>query len=57
MVYVEGGNSPTHKHETAESAQVEAARLTEKEGKTTYILQAVYGYEVAANPILMRAVE
>ena len=39
MVYVEGANSPTIKHETYSSAKNEAERLQEKTGKRTYILQ------------------
>lgn len=40
MVFVEGGNNPTYKHETYESAEKEARRLAERTGAEAYILTA-----------------
>jgi len=40
MIYVEGGNAPAYKHETIESAKLEAQRLAEKTGKDVFILFA-----------------
>ena len=41
MCYVEGGNSPTYKHFTLESATKEAKRLADVSGKDVYILEAL----------------
>ena len=46
MVYVEGRNSPTRKWEKREEAEAEAMRLTIKEGRDAYILEAVQGYAI-----------
>ena len=40
MCYVEGGNSPTYKHHSLESATTEAKRLADVTGKEVYILEA-----------------
>ena len=40
MCYVEGGNSPTYKHTTLESAMTEAKRLADVTGKEVTILEA-----------------
>ena len=45
MIYVEGGNAPTYKHETLESAQYEAKRLADKSDKKVYILCSVCSIE------------
>ena len=41
MVYVEGKSSPTKKHADFNEAYDEARRLAKKEGRDTYLLQAV----------------
>lgn len=41
MCYVEGGNSPTYKHFTLESATKEAKRLADVSQKEVYILEAL----------------
>lgn len=41
MVYAEGQNAPAYKHENEEKATKEAARLAEKLGVETTVLQAV----------------
>jgi hypothetical protein len=41
MIYVEGGNSPTYKHDSYESASKEAYRLAGTTGKEVFILSAV----------------
>ena len=38
MIYLEGGGSPTYRHETIESAEAEAKRLSQKFGRPAYIL-------------------
>jgi hypothetical protein len=38
MIYVEDGNTPTHKHLDLYSAEREAKRLAEKTGREVYIL-------------------
>ena len=45
MVYAEGGNTPAVKHETLESAEMEADRLSNKLGVSCYVLQAAEEYE------------
>ena len=45
MIYVEGGNAPTYKHETWESAAEEAKRLADKTEKKVFILQSVCSIE------------
>lgn len=41
MVYVEGEQQPMFKHDTYGQAENEAKRLTEKTGKTSYILGTI----------------
>ncbi len=41
MIYVEGGNSPTYKHDSYESASKEAYRLARTTGKEVFILSAI----------------
>jgi hypothetical protein len=41
MVYVEGRQSPTHKHEQFESAHREAERLTRSTRQKAYVLEAI----------------
>lgn len=41
MLYAENGSSPTYKHGSLESAQMEAERLAEKIGCKVFILEAV----------------
>lgn len=45
IVYAEGGNTPTVKHETLEAAEKEADRLSNKLGVSCYVLQAHEEYE------------
>lgn len=45
MVYAEGGNTPAVKHETLESAEKDADRLSNKLGVSCYVLQAHEEYE------------
>ena len=45
MVFAEGGNTPAVKHETLESAEMEADRLSNKLGVSCYVLQATEEYE------------
>ena len=46
MIYLEGGQTPTYKHPTIESADREAKRLTEKTGKKAYVLVALKSIQV-----------
>jgi len=44
MVYGEGQRAPTYKHDTADSARTEAARLSaQNPGISFYVLKAKYG--------------
>jgi hypothetical protein len=57
MVYVEDESTPTYIHESEESAQKEAERLTETYGKTSYILKAIKEVEVAPKTITIEVLE
>ena len=46
MIYVEGKDSPTFKHESYDSAIYEAERLARKTKKQVYILQAIQKVEI-----------
>jgi len=50
MVFLEGGSSPRHKHESFEDALAEAERLTAKQHQTAYILQSVGKVNIAIPP-------
>lgn len=50
MVYAEGGNTPACKHETLESAEAEADRLSNKLGVSCYVLRADEEYEPMPEP-------
>ena len=41
MIYVNGGNTPTHKHDTLENAEREAARLVGRTGNKAFILHPI----------------
>ncbi len=45
MIYAEGGNSPTYKHETFKSAVDEAKRLCLLTNERTHILEVKQAYE------------
>ena len=47
MIYVEGGRAPERKHETRESAVVEAKRLARVTGKKVYILESMEYMELS----------
>lgn len=57
MVFVDGGNPPTKKHDTRESATKEAERLAIKENKVTYVMEAWSSHtpqiKVDSNPYLL----
>lgn len=46
MIYLEGGNNPTFKHSTFESADIEAKRLAKKYGRKAYILSTLKSVEI-----------
>ena len=46
MVYAEGGQAPNKKHYSQAEADAEAQRLAKKNGRPTYVLESVCGYEV-----------
>ena len=46
MVYVEGQNSPTYKHENLNSAEIEAKRLAKMLDTKTYVLCTVKSFEL-----------
>lgn len=45
MVYLEHGRGSTYKHETFESAEAEAKRLSREYGRKAYVLATVKSYE------------
>jgi len=46
MVFVDGGNSPSHKHENSYSANAEAERLAMLTRKRTYVLGTITSFSV-----------
>ena len=46
MVFMEGGHTPTYKHETLEKAITEAKRLAKTHEKKTYILATIKSFEL-----------
>ena len=46
MIYVEGKDSPTIKHESYDSAIYEAERLARKTKKQVYVLEAIQKVEI-----------
>lgn len=57
MVFVEGGNSPTFKHQFRENAATEAKRLTQLTSKKTYVLKTVEAYEEAPKVLKIEIME
>ncbi len=57
MVYCEGGSSPKQKHETLSKANDEAKRITQKEGKPTYILGCVGYFEIPKPEPVFKSVD
>ena len=49
MLFVDGQNSPTNKHNSLAEAKVEAQRLLTKTGKRVYILQGIKMFEPVTN--------
>lgn len=46
MVFLQGGNSPTHQHLTPEVAEAEAKRLAKLTGRKAFVLCTVKSFEV-----------
>lgn len=46
MVFVEGEHTPTFKHQTPETAETEAKRLTEKTGKESFVLVSLKSFRL-----------
>jgi hypothetical protein len=46
MLYVEGGDSPTFKHETLEGAETEAKRLAQLTKQKVIILTTIKSFEI-----------
>jgi hypothetical protein len=51
MVFVDGENTPTHKHESKDEAEKEAIRLSEKLGKKAFVLESMI--EVITRPNIL----
>lgn len=45
MVYLENGRGPSYKHDSFESAEAEAQRLSREYGRKAYVLTTVKSYE------------
>jgi hypothetical protein len=45
MVYVDNSNSPTYKHESIESAETEARRLSKELNRKAYVLATTKSFE------------
>lgn len=46
MVFLEGGNTPSYKHDSISSAIAEAKRLTELHGKKSYVLGTIKSFRL-----------
>lgn len=46
MVYVEGESTPTYKHISLKSAEIEAKRLAKQLHKKAYVLASVKSFEI-----------
>lgn len=46
MVYLENERTPTYKHTTLQSAEVEAKRLSKTYGKKAYVLCTIKSFEI-----------
>lgn len=46
MVFMEGGNTPSFKHQTYESAEIEAKRLAKQFNRKTFVLVSVSSFEI-----------
>lgn len=46
MVYLQDGNTPTHRHATLNGAEEEAKRLAEQFGKKAWVLCALKSFEI-----------
>lgn len=46
MVFVEGGDSPTYKHDTIESAEEEAKRLAQLTKREAIVLASIKSFEI-----------
>lgn len=46
MVFAEGGNTPTYKHSSQQSAEIEAKRIAKLSGKKVFVLCTVKSYMV-----------
>lgn len=46
MIYLEGERSPVYRHDTLQSAEIEAKRLTEIHNKKAYILVSLKSYHL-----------
>lgn len=51
MVFGEGCGAPSKKHPTFEAAKTEAERLSRRERRAFYVLQAVGGFQPAIPPV------
>ncbi len=50
MVHVIGGGNPTKVHETLVEAAAEAVRLTEKLGRTSFVMESIGIIQPARKP-------
>lgn len=48
MVFLEGGNTPSYRHETLESAEKEAKRLSELHKRKAYVLCTIKSIKYTA---------
>lgn len=46
MVHVENGDSPTYKHDTLESAEIESKRLAKLLNRKAYVLCSIKSFEI-----------
>lgn len=46
MIFLEGSSTPTYRHDTLDSAEKEALRLTEMTGRKSFILKPIKSVEI-----------
>lgn len=51
MVYCEGGHGPVQKHNNTTDAYREAKRISNKTGRTSFVLEVIGGFGIPKEPV------
>lgn len=57
MVYLTGGDAPTYRHDSQESAKAEAERLSKKYNKEAFVLECTHSCKQDVAPIIWKDAE